>query len=101
VPGQRTALMTEIYSLLAEDPGVTPLAHVEDVLTGGYAQALALEAEQLRLERHLRRLAGDPRADRVEAVELTERLSAVEVELSHLRTMLRTLRDRARELRAA
>jgi len=101
MPGQHTVLMKDIYSLLAEDPGVTPLAHVEDVLTAGYAQALALEAQQLRLERHLRRLACDPRADRVEAVELTERLGAVESELSHLRTMLLTLRDRARELRAA
>jgi hypothetical protein len=101
VPGPSTALMTDIYSLLAEKPGVTPLAHVEDVLTEGYAQALALEAEQLRLERHLRRLACDPRADRVEAVELTQRLGSVESELAHLRAMLRTLRDRARELRAA
>jgi hypothetical protein len=36
--------MKDIHALLAQDPALTPLDTVEDVLTAGYAQALALEA---------------------------------------------------------
>ena len=104
MPGQRTRLMKDIHTLLAQDPSVTPLDHVEDVLTAGYAHALALEGQQLRLERELwqhareRDVASDEAAS---ADELNQRLCAVERELMHLRTVLVTLRDRARELRAA
>jgi len=103
VPGHRTSLIKDIHSLLAQDPTRTQLAYVEDVLTSGYAHALALEALQLRLERQLYRLACEREAsdDPAEAAELTERLGEVERELAHLRAVLVTLRDRARELRAA
>jgi hypothetical protein len=64
-----------------------------------------LEAQQLRLEGRLWRLARDPGDGpdvlAHEAVELSELLGGVERELSSLRALLVTLRDRARELRAA
>ena len=104
MPGHRTSLMTDIHTLLAQEPGLTPLDTVEDVLTAGYAQALALEAQQLRLERQLWQLARERDAasdDPDAAQELNQRLCEVEYELDHLRGVLVTLRDRARELRAA
>ena len=103
MPGHRTSLMKDIHTLLAQEPALTPLEHVEDMLTVGYAHALALEAQQLRLERELWQLARerDAASDAVAADDLNQRLGDVECELSHLRTVLVTLRDRARELRAA
>lgn len=103
MPRHRNSLIKDIHCLLAQEPARTPLARVEDVLTSGYAHALALEAQQLRLERQLLRLASerDASKDPAEAAELTERLQAVARELAHLRAVLVTLRDRARELRAA
>ena len=105
MPGRRTSLIEDIHTLLALEPGCTTLASVEDTLTAGYAQALALEAQQLRLERKLWQLARDlgdgPDVVAHEAEELTGMLAGVESELVGLRTLLVTLRDRARELRAA
>jgi len=105
VPGHRTSLIDDINTLLALDPACTPLARVEDTLTAGYAQALALEAQQLRLERKLwqltRELGAGPDVVAHEAGELTELLTRVEADLAGLRTLLVTLRDRARALRAA
>jgi hypothetical protein len=105
VPGQRTSLIKDIHTLLALEPAHTTVERVEDTLTAGYAHALALEAQQLRLERKLWRLArapGDePDVVAHEAVELSDLLAGVERELSSLRVLLVTLRDRARELRAA
>jgi hypothetical protein len=105
VPGQRTSLIKDIHTLLALEPARTPIERVEDTLTAGYAHALALEAQQLRLERRLWRLAREPgdEPDVVahEAAELSNLLGGLERELAHFRTLLVTLRDRARELRAA
>ena len=105
MPGQRTHLIEDINSLLAREPASTTLATVEDTLTTGYAHALALEAQQLRLERGLWRLACELDADApsqaAEARELAGLLAGVESELRQLRLLLMTLRDRARELRAA
>ena len=58
VDGRLPGVLTEIRSLLdaparAEQP---PRAVVEDTLTNGYAYALALEGERLRIERRLRAL---------------------------------------------
>jgi len=103
--GHRTSLIDDIHTLLALEPASTPLANVEDTLTAGYAQALALEGQQLRLERKLWRLARDlgdgPDIVTHEAGELSGLLAGVESELVELRTLLVTLRDRARALRAA
>ena len=105
MPGQRTSLIKDIRTLLALEAARTPIERVEDTLTAGYAHALALEAQQLRLERKLWRLArelGDePDVVAHEAVELSDLLAKVERELANLRTLLVKLRDRARELRAA
>ena len=105
MPGQRTSLIQDIHTLLALEPARTPIERVEDTLTAGYAHALALEAQQLRLERRLWRLARGPGDEpdvlAHEAVELSDLLGDVERELSSFRALLVTLRDRARELRAA
>jgi hypothetical protein len=105
VPAQRPSLVKDIHTLLALEPARTSLARVEDTLTAGYAQALALEAKQLRLERQLwrlaRELADDPDVVAHQAADLTHGLAAVETELRSLRKLLVPLRDRARELRAA
>jgi hypothetical protein len=85
------------------------LAHMEDTLTEGYAQALALEAERLRLERRLgevaRTVAGGPDHDvssfAEEASLLAKRLSSADSELKSLRTLLRSLQARARSIRRA
>jgi hypothetical protein len=101
----RASLIHDIRSLLATEPGLAALERLEETLTAGYAHAMALEAEQWRLERRLghvaRGLDGDGRRDPAELARLTERLAAVEGELGGLRLLLSSLRDRARELRAA
>lgn len=66
------APMVKQIEALLDESGST-LATVEDTLTAGYARALAVEAEVKRLER----------------------------ELGQLRSLLGTLHDRARVLRAA
>ena len=56
------ALLDEIDELLAEPtPSEEPatLARLERTLTDGYAHALSLEAERLRLERRMSELAGE------------------------------------------
>ena len=99
-------LLEEIAALVAE-PAPTEhaglLARMEDTLTVGYARALALEAERLRLERRINSVAaelsaGGNRND--ELAELSRRASEADGALSSLRKLLDTLRLRARELRA-
>jgi chromosome segregation ATPase len=78
------------------------LESVEDTLTEGYARALALEAELLRLERRLGEVARDADANHADEVRhLGTRLTRADGELERLRSLLDTLRDRARALRAA
>jgi hypothetical protein len=94
--------LTEIRSLLdapasAEQP---PRAVVEDTLTNGYAYALALEGERLRLERRLRELLrAEPgpsaRVRMEEIAELSRLLAAAEGELAGLRSLLSSLRAQA------
>ena len=100
-------IFAEIEALLDD---VTPrgLDEIEDTLTSGYAAALALEAERWRIERRISALAaelgGD--ADRElrraeEIVGLAQRLSGADADLTRLRGMLGSLRDRADAARAA
>ncbi|MDX6466613.1 MAG: hypothetical protein QOI27_1653 [Gaiellaceae bacterium] len=82
------------------------LARMEDTLTGGYAQALALEAERLRLERRLgevARTADGPNVANLadELSSLASRLTSAEGELSHLRALLGSLQERTRSMRLA
>jgi ABC-type phosphate transport system auxiliary subunit len=101
------SLLEEIAALVAE-PAPTEeaglLARMEDTLTAGYARALALEAERLRLERRINSVAaelsdGDESDRNDELAELSRRASEADGALSSLRSLLDTLRLRARELR--
>jgi hypothetical protein len=76
-------LQEEIAELLTapeDGAGAPTLATLERRLTDGYAEALALEAERLRIER---------------------RLGEVDGELARLRPLLRSLQARARAVRSA
>jgi hypothetical protein len=82
------------------------LARIEDTLTEGYAQALALEAERWRLEQRLgevaRTLEGpDVSSFAEELTALAKRLTHADRELKQLRILLGTLHDRARNMRVA
>jgi hypothetical protein len=96
VSDETPTLFDEIRQLLAaprsgaDAPGRERLEHT---LTTGYARALALEAEQQRIER---RLECAPAAERP---RLAERLVAARAEHSSLRCLLQPLRVRARERR--
>jgi hypothetical protein len=63
------------------------LANMEATLTEGYAQALALEAERLRVTDEL--------------VTLANRLTSADVELGTLRALLDRLQARTRAIRRA
>ena len=82
------------------------LAQLEDTLTAGYARALALEAERLRVERRIAEVAakladGDSDLRREELAKLAERLTSTDRDLTRLRTVLAALKVRAREERQA
>ena len=86
--------MTDVRSLLdlpaeAERP---PRAQVEDVLTSGYAYALGLERERLRLERRLRTAI---RSRDRQVAELSGRLARADSELRSVRALLSNLRAQA------
>jgi hypothetical protein len=102
VDGRLPGVLTEIRFLLdapasAEQP---PRDVVEDTLTNGYAYALALEGERLRIERRLRALLrAEPglsaRVRMEEIAELSRLLAAAEGELAGLRSLLSSLRAQA------
>ena len=106
---ESSSLVEEISALLEAPParerGVD-LDRLEDTLTAGYAEALALEAERWRLERRLGEVAlslaeGEQGAGTDELVRLARRMADAAGDLSRLRGLLATLRDRASEARAA
>ncbi|HEX3255910.1 MAG TPA: hypothetical protein VHQ96_08955 [Gaiellaceae bacterium] len=97
-------LLERISSLLmnrSADPG--NVTEMEDTLTDGYARALELESERLRLERQMGQLAhsidGPEQADQMRA--LAERLLAVDFELDGLRGHLGALQRHLQQTRAA
>jgi len=93
-------MLQQIEELLrAEAP---TLARLEDTLTEGYAEALALEAERLRLERRIGEVArgGGPDIG-AELLSLGRRLTSADGELAQLRELLGFLHERARLARAA
>jgi hypothetical protein len=100
LPDDRSILIDDIRALLALKPGDAAIDRLEETLTAGYAHALALEAEQWRLERRLGQAAREV-GDAEELARVAQLLAAVEGELGHLRALLGSLRDRARKLRAA
>ena len=98
--------ITELLRLPENGDGAPSLAAIESTLTDGYAEALALEGERLRIERRLgevARDAGEVSAHSVaaEIAELSERLDSADGELVRLRSLLRSLQTRARALRGA
>ncbi|MGH2970529.1 MAG: hypothetical protein ACRDLE_00060 [Gaiellaceae bacterium] len=96
----------ELLDAPASGEAAPTLARMEETLTEGYAEALALEAERSRIERRIGEVAGrvdEPAASGVteEIVSLARRLTHAEGELGHLRAMLRRLHARTRALRHA
>jgi hypothetical protein len=99
-------LLERISRLLknrSADPGKPLVTEMEDTLTDGYARALQLEAERLRLERRIGELArsvdGPEEADELKA--LAGRLRDVDVELEGLRDRLGLLQKHLAAVRAA
>jgi hypothetical protein len=88
------------------DEGGPSVERLEDTLTAGYAVALTLEAERLRIERRIAEVAaklGDEESElrTKELAGLSERLSKADNELMRLRTALVTLKNQARAARRA
>ena len=100
----------ELLSAPITGDAAPTLARMEDALTDGYAQALALEAERWRLERRLGEVARtgagpEPDADATgfadEISHLATRITSADGELTHLRRLLHSLSERARSMRRA
>jgi hypothetical protein len=91
------AVLTEIRSLLDMPRNATPSrARVEDTLTTGYAYALGLERNRLRMEKSLRALLrAETRADPHEVETLAGRLAEADEELAGVRALLASLRSHA------
>jgi hypothetical protein len=89
-------MLDTIQELLDGAPAPS-LDSLEEPLTTGYAHALALEGERLRLERDLRSvIRGSDRPLRERAAEserLHERLADIDADLRMLRGLLATLRQ--------
>jgi ABC-type phosphate transport system auxiliary subunit len=82
------------------------LARLEEALTDGYAHALTLEAERLRLERRISEVARqvdgvDFSAFAEELTSLGRRLTSADGEIETLRALLDALQQRTRETRRA
>jgi hypothetical protein len=102
------ALLEQIDELLTSTSSDEPatLARLERTLTDGYAHALSLEAERLRLERRMSELAGElhdgNREQKAkELVQVSRRISRAGAEIERLRGTLSVLRARATAVRAA
>ncbi|TMJ93209.1 MAG: hypothetical protein E6G67_13080 [Actinobacteria bacterium] len=101
------ALLEQIDELLAapsrpKEPAT--LARLERTLTDGYAHALSLEAERLRLERRMSELAGqlhegNREQKAQELVQVSRRISRAHAEIERLRGTLTQLRARATAVR--
>jgi len=96
-----TSFLDEVHALLDAPAGRrrTSLARVEHTLTSGYAHALGLEAERLRLERRL--LVAAEAGDSGEVIAVTGRMATTDTKLTHLRGLLSTLRSHGFDRRPA
>jgi len=90
-------LETQIRSLLEQPAGADrpPRDAVERTLTTGYAHALRLDGERLRVERRLRAAVRAAVPDVTTRDEAVFELARVDQELAHLRGLLSTLRAQA------
>lgn len=98
-------IFAEIAALL-DDAAEAPLVELEHTLTAGYAAALELEAERLRVERRIGEAAtmlgeGAGTAKAHEIAKLARKLSSTDADLSRLRLLLVALREQAAAVRAA
>lgn|SRR5690348_10635033 len=95
--------IAELLSLPEKGAGAPTIDTIESTLTDGYAEALALEAERSRIERRLGEVArgADDAEDVREFARLSERLETADGELAGLRSLLRNLQARRRELSRA
>jgi ABC-type transporter Mla subunit MlaD len=99
-------LLSRIDALLDApgDDAHESLEHIERTLTDGYAQALRLETQSIRIERRIGEVAaadGDAQRKADELAVLSRQLAATGDDLERLRATLEPLRIRARALRAA
>ena len=90
-------VLTEIRSLLDRPADREPdsRAFVEKTLTDGYAHALMLGGERLRVEDRLRTVVRAPKRDEAQLAELTLALDELDRELAGLRGLLTALRAHA------
>ena len=102
------ALLEQIDELLTSTASNEPatLARLERTLTDGYAHALSLEAERLRLERRMSELAGalhegNKEQKAQELVRVSRRITSAHADIERLRCSLSELRARATAVRAA
>jgi len=99
-----TTVNDDIRALL-DGPPAPSLESLEDVLTTGYAHALGLEGQRLRIERDLRevvRAPGPPSRDRNRRIAgLASDLADADRDLERLRALLATLRKHVRPGSAA
>jgi hypothetical protein len=95
VDSRPPAVLTEIRSLLDLPAGaqLPSRASLEHTLTSGYAYALGLERDRVRLERRLRALLRSSEAMAGEMSELSSQLAAAERELADVRALLSELRE--------
>jgi hypothetical protein len=95
--------ITGLLKNRSTDPGKPLVTEMEDTLTDGYARALELESQRLRLERRIGHLAHhverQEQADELRA--LAGRLRDVDVELDSLRGQLGALQKHLEAVRAA
>jgi hypothetical protein len=80
----------------SKDPRGPKIEELEHTLTDGYAAALALEGECLRIGKRI----GELRVDGSESTQLHGRLRETEEELARLRDLLSVLRRRTDAARA-
>lgn len=92
-------LVDRVRALLdssSKDPRGPKIEELEHTLTDGYAAALALEGECLRIGKRI----GELRVDGSESTQLRGRLRQTEEELARLRDLLSVLRRRTDAARA-
>src|SRR5262245_23134241 len=106
LPDNRIEMLNEVNAVLdridALLGGAPRVPELERTLTDGYATALALEGERIRIERRMEGVAAaidaDPQGAR-ELSALAERRTKLDHDLGHLRERLGLLKERTRELR--
>ena len=84
--------------------GAPPVPELERTLTDGYATALALEGERLRIDKQMDGVTAAIDEDPSGAKELSalaERRASLDSDLHRLRERLGLLKQRTREVRAA